>query len=693
MGLDFLILILVAILALFATFLIVARRYKRCPSDRILVVYGKTSGVGKSANCFHGGAAFIWPLIQDYAFLDLKPLTIDINLQGALSLQNIRVNTPSTFTVGISTEPGVMENAAERLLGMEMKQVAELARDIIFGQMRVVLATMPIEEINADRDKLIDNIFSGVEGELKKVGLRLINVNIQDITDESGYIDALGQEAAARAINEARVKVAQKVRDGAIGSASAERDQRIQVASAQAQAVEGENEAKITVARSNATRRKMEAEAERTATASEKVESAKALEEAYAAEENAERQRAAREQATQYANVVVPAEIKKAEIETLAEAEAERVRRTKKGEADGLRSLLQAEADGQQAILSQKAKGFDDVVDAARGLPELAALLLVVDQLPKLVEEQVKAISNLKIDHVTVWDGGRGDGDGKTATADFLSGLVGSLPPLHELTRNVGVELPEYLGRVQRKATEGRGGSGGSGGAGGAGGSGGAGSGGAGSRPGGSGSASGSGGSDSAAGGSGAGGASASAGGVGGHRSASSTDGAPRGPRSGSRSAAASKGTVDSDDAEPPPAASAAGEREARRLRESDPGLATVTELSSHAETPSPDNARSRLLGILTSAPEYLQQLRDAGHDLTPAALEKTVDTVLDWAGRAENRSAVWYYADEGQPQGPTDWQKIRALGETRPDLPVNLLGAPIWLPYEAVADAAELRG
>jgi flotillin len=489
---EFLYLIIGAILVFFLTIVAFTRRYKRCPSDKILVVYGKIAGGGRgglSAKCYHGGAAFIWPLLQDYSFLDLRPMAIDINLQGALSLQNIRVNTPSTFTVGISTEPGVMENAAERLLAMDHKQISELARDLIFGQMRVVLATMPIEEINADRDKLIEKITDGVEVELNKVGLRLINVNIQDITDESGYIDALGRDAAARAINEAKVKVAEKERDGEIGAAAADRDRRVQVAQALATAVEGENTAKVTIANSDAARREREAEAERLASAAEKVKSAQALEEAYKAEEGAERQRAQREQATQRANVLVPAEIKKAEIETLSEAEAERTRRIKKGEADGLRFQMQAQADGtlfqrtaeadgtrlqMQAeadglkarllgeaaglieILNNKAEGFGRIVGAVAGDTEKAALLLVTEQLPKLIEEQVKAISNLKIDSVTVWEGGRGGGGGKNATADFLSGLVGSLPPLHELTKNVGVRLPEYLGRMEQAGRGGR---------------------------------------------------------------------------------------------------------------------------------------------------------------------------------------------------------------------------------------------
>jgi len=428
-------------------------RYQKCPSDRILVIYGKTGGGGRSSNCMHGGAAFVWPVIQAFEYLDLTPMSIEIPLEGALSKQNIRINTPSTFTVGISTEPGVMSNAAERLLGQNLSQISNLAKEIIYGQMRVVIATMNIEAINSDRDVLIEKIRDGVEVELTKVGLKLLNVNIQDITDESGYIEALGKEASSRAINEAKVQVAERERDGNIGEANAQREQRVQVSGAQAQAVEGENLAKVKVAESDAARREREAEAERLASAAEKVKSAQALEEAYISEKTAEDGRAEREKATQYANVVVPAEIEKQKIETLAEADAEKIRRLKKGEADGLQSLMEAEARGTLATLQSKAQGFGEIVAASGGAADDATLLLVTEQLPALIEEQVKAISNLKIDSVTVWDSGKGEG-GKNDTANFVSGLVGALPPLHQLTKNVGIELPEFLGKLSDNPAE-----------------------------------------------------------------------------------------------------------------------------------------------------------------------------------------------------------------------------------------------
>ncbi len=435
--------VIFAVLFIFVFFIVLIRRYKRCPSDRILVVYGKVGG-GQSAKCIHGGAAFILPVIQDYQFLDLTPISIEVSLVNALSKQNIRVNVPSRFTIGISTEPGIMQNAAERLLGLGQNEIQELAQEIIFGQLRLVVASMDIEEINSDRDKFLTNISQSVESELKKVGLKLINVNITDIVDESGYIEALGKEAAAHAINAARKSVAEKTRDGSIGEANAVQDERTQVAAANAKAVEGENTAKIAVANSDSLRRQREAEAERVAIASEKVQSAKALQESYAAEQEAETARAERERSSQMADVIVPAEIDKKKVEIDAEAEAENIRRIAKGQADAILFKAQAEAQGLYEVLTKQAAGLDQIVKAAGNNSKDAVLLLIADKLPELVKTQAEAIKNIKIDKVTVWENGGGK-DGKSSTSNFISGMYKSVPPLQEMFNMAGMELPEYL--------------------------------------------------------------------------------------------------------------------------------------------------------------------------------------------------------------------------------------------------------
>ena len=453
-GLEGIIAVVVIAVLLFSMLLVLLTRYKKCPSDKIMVIYGQVGrnrdGSSKSSICIHGGAAFVWPLVQAYQFLDLTPMSLQVDLVNALSRQNIRVDVPSRFTVGISTEQGVMQNAAERLLGLSLASIQELAKDIIFGQLRLVVATMDIEEINTDRDKFLEAVSRNVETELKKIGLRLINVNVTDISDESGYITALGREAAAKAINDAKKSVAEKERDGAIGEANANMDQRIKVAQANATAIQGENEARIDVTRSNAKLREQEAEAQRVATAAEKVQSAKALEESYSAERAAEEARAAREKATLEADIIVKTEVEKRRMELEAEAQAEQIRRKARGEADAIFMRMEAEARGAQEMLIKQADGFTQVV-AAAGNPSDALRLMLADKMEALMQIQVDAIKNIKIDKVTVWDGANGE---KTATANFLAGMVKSIPPMQELFDMAGMQLPNYLGTPKAEGAQ-----------------------------------------------------------------------------------------------------------------------------------------------------------------------------------------------------------------------------------------------
>lgn len=456
MGPEILIAIAVVAVILFSLIAGILSRYRKCPSDKILVIYGKVgndkSGNARSAKCIHGGAAFIVPIIQSYQYMDLTPISMNVDLKSALSKQNIRVDVPSRFTVGISTEPTVMHNAAERLLGLKMAEIQDLAKDIIFGQLRLVIATMDIEEINTDRDKFLVAVSNNVEIELKKIGLRLINVNVTDINDESGYIDALGKEAAAKAINDAKKSVAEKDRDGEIGQANAYRDQRVQVSAANAEAIRGENEAKIAVAQSEALRREKEAEALRTATAAEKVQAAKALQEAYIAQQSAEKTRAELERASQQADVIVKAQIEKEQVEIAAEAEAEVTRRKARGEADAIFAKMEAQAKGIEEILTKQAAGMRELVSAAGGNADAAVKLIVADKLQDLMQIQVDAIKNIKIDKVTVWDSVGGEKG--SSTANFLSGMMKSVPPLNELFKQSGMELPDFLGKTVESTDE-----------------------------------------------------------------------------------------------------------------------------------------------------------------------------------------------------------------------------------------------
>ena len=479
------------VLLLFLTFI---SRYKRCPSNKILVIYGKTGG-GTAAKCVHGGAAFVLPLLQDYEYLDLEPFVVPIDLDNALSQENIRVSVPTTVTAAISNQPGIMQNAAIRLLGLSRDQIQSQAQDIILGQMRAVIATMQIEEINQDRQAFMTKVNDAVSTEMEKIGLAVINVNIKDLDDESGYIKAIGQKAAAEAINQASIDVAEQERHGQVGVAERARDRRREVAAAESEADVGEaeatrnrrrqvaaleSEAEIGEAEAGRDKRQnvaaLEAEAVQSETEAEaktagyragqrvaEEEARRKAEEATkatdgairvaqeTAEKAAEEARALREEARLRAEIVVQAEAEKQRQVVQAEAEKEQRRLIAEGEAAAILAQKQAEAQGTQAILNAKAEGYRQLVEACGSKDQAAAAFLIIERLTEVANIQAEAISNLPIDKVMVWDSGNGD----SGMSNLGQRLMGAIPPMHDLARLAGLELPEFLGKMNGEQASG----------------------------------------------------------------------------------------------------------------------------------------------------------------------------------------------------------------------------------------------
>jgi flotillin len=458
------ILTMILVAVVFLLFLTFISRYKRCPSNNILVIYGKT-GSG-AAKCVHGGAAFVLPLLQDYKYLDLEPFVVPIDLDNALSQENIRVSVPTTVTAAVSNQQGIMQNAAVRLLGLSHDQIQSQAQDIILGQMRAVIATMEIEEINQDRQAFMGKVNEAVSTEMEKIGLAVINVNIKDIEDESGYIKALGQKAAAEAINQAAIDVAEQEKMGKVGVAERERDQRTDVAAANAAAEIGESQAardrRQSVSSLDAEAVQAEAEAESKKAGymaqqrvAEEVARQKGQEAAKAAdgairvaqeraEKEAEEARALREEARLKAEIVVHAEAEKQKLVVQSEAEKTQKTLVAEGEAAAILAQKQAEAQGTQAILDAKAEGYRELVAACGGKDQAAAAFLIIERLTEVAGIQAEAIQNLPLEKVMVWDGGNEQG----GLSNLGQRLMGTIPPMHDLARLAGLELPEFLGRM-----------------------------------------------------------------------------------------------------------------------------------------------------------------------------------------------------------------------------------------------------
>ncbi|HEU0054663.1 MAG TPA: SPFH domain-containing protein [Longimicrobium sp.] len=524
-----------AVLAVVFSFLLfLSSRYRRCPANRVLVISGSFTGEN-AAKCISGGGAFVLPVVQEYDYLSLEPIQIDIPLKDALSFENIRVSVPSVFTVAIGTEDAVRQNAAIRLLKLDQAQIKRQAQDIIFGQLRQVIASMRIEEINRDRETFLHNIQTSLEPELRKIGLVLLNVNITDINDESGYIEAIGRKAAAEAVQKARGDVADQVKLGEVRVAEAEREKQIQVANAnklreigireaareqairlaelekeqkvgeqsaelerdaqikqaqreqavriaeldkeqkvgeqtaaferearvkeaeqlrrvsiataEAKAVAGEAESQAAIAATQAQLQVKQAEAYELSEKRKREAEAAVLEAQNRALARAALAEAERVEAERRAALEAPAKAEKARTIVEAEAEAERQRIHAVAEAAATYAKLEAEARGQYEILAKKGEGLREIVSAAGGARE-AFQLLMLEHMDKLAETAATAISNIKFDKVVVWDGGDG-----AATSNFIQNFARGLPPMMQVVQDIGgVQLPEFLGRLQPEA-------------------------------------------------------------------------------------------------------------------------------------------------------------------------------------------------------------------------------------------------
>lgn len=431
---------------------------KRCDSNEVLIVSGKQYGAnkGKPVSIYRGGTVNVLPLVQQVTTLSLIPMNIDVSLKDALSKGNIRVSIPSNFQIAFSDDTSLLENASKRLVGLSRHDVQILALDVIMGGMRAVIAGLAIEEINSDREKFMVEIEKQIKPELDKLGLVITNVNIQDITDEAGYLVAIGKKAAVKAIEEAKVEVAEQERIGAEGTAKQEAARLIEVEKQMTASVTGVAETKknrtVQVAKleSETEQEKIAYEQKRLeAEADLEVTRAKTQETKLVAESKAQQAILIQEklEATleKEKEVIVDQEIAKREAVLVAEAEAETITINAKAEAGAITLVAQAKANGVKAELDAQAQGYKEMFkdvdkDALLGMEYMK----IATDVQKIHSD---AISGIKIDKITVIDSGDGQ-----AAPNFIKGFVDAMPLAHELGKSLGFDVPSFLGNKVEEA-------------------------------------------------------------------------------------------------------------------------------------------------------------------------------------------------------------------------------------------------
>jgi flotillin len=362
-----------------------------------------------------GGRTLRVPIIETVQYTSLETFPIEISVANAFSKGNIPLNIEAIANVKIASEPEtVFNNAVERILGKTEGEIVSMAKDTLMGNLRGVLATLTPEEVNEDRLGFAAALAEDAGEDLAALGFHLDVLKIQNVSDERGYLEAIGRKKAAEA-----------VRDAEIAEADAAAETRQRQATARQIAEVKEAEADINIAEAQNELRVKRAELDREAQIVERTALVKAQESEVEAQKALESRRVEREKLRLQADVVEPANAEKAAAKVRAEGEAAPILERGRASAEALRMLYE-----------QVRQGGED-----------AFAVLMAEKLPQLLETSVSAVEGVDIDRVVVLDGGTGSG-----VANAVNQRVhGALGTMEAISSAVGVDIQEVLQGASKK--------------------------------------------------------------------------------------------------------------------------------------------------------------------------------------------------------------------------------------------------
>ncbi len=393
------------------------------PPNRAAVLTGRrrrlTSGEAVGYRSVIGGRTLRVPIIETVQHISLETFPIEISVANAFSKGNIPLNIEAIAAVKIASEPEtVFNNAVERLLDKTESEIRDMAKDTLMGNLRGVLATLTPEEVNEDRLGFAKALSEDAGEDLAALGFHLDVLKIQNVSDERGYLEAIGRKRAAEA-----------VRDAEIAEADAAAETRQRQANARQIAEVKEAEAAVAIAEAQNQLRVRKAELDREAQIVERTAKVKAQESEVEAQKALESRRVEREKLRLQADVVEP-------------ANAERTAAKARAEGDAASVLEQGRASSQ--VLQM-------LYEQVRNGGEQAFAVLLAEKLPQLLRTSVDAVQGVDIDRVVVLDSGGGDG---------VSGAVnqrvrGALGTLEAISSAVGVDLETVLRSAAKKVSPG----------------------------------------------------------------------------------------------------------------------------------------------------------------------------------------------------------------------------------------------
>jgi flotillin len=490
-----------------------ASRYKKIPPNEVGIFYGrKYKYLDPDGKMHHrgfrvvaGGGALLWPVIENFRPMSTAVTQVEIDERDIPNKDNVKISAKGVGTFKIETTEESLHNAAAAFLGKGDEELARIVKNILQGHLRSIIGKLNINEILRDRDAFNKKVVEESTEELRRLGIQIITLVIQEVTDEYGYIDALGKQSVAEAIRDANIKIAQAEAETKKQVSTANREADIQVAGNAVKVAEAERDRDVKKAQFKAIADTEKAKADQ-AFGIANAEQEKTLKVRQAERDAAEKEaqievqckEAARKEQELDATVVKPAQANRSKQVIEAEAakqvavtnaeaakeaaihraEGERQARVYEGEGEAskTRAVMLAQAEGEAAktrqalvaqaegeaamkglVLKAEAEGTKQLAEALAKMTADARMILVLDRLPVLLDRGGEAMSKVatsvfssvaaplgQIDEVRIIDvGGNGRG-----LDQFSSIVPNTVFKFLSALKVQGIDLKPLLGKL-----------------------------------------------------------------------------------------------------------------------------------------------------------------------------------------------------------------------------------------------------
>jgi flotillin len=473
--------IMVGLLGVFAAMALFARNYIKVPPSTVAIFYGRkhtlTDEKGNRSTVgfrvVRGGAALRVPLLEQVAYLSLNLMSIPLRIQRAYTKEGVAVTVEAVANVKIASDDMSLRGASERFLGMSAEQIKGVIFQTLEGHLRAILGTLTVEEINADRQAFAQKMTDEAALDLKKMGVNIDILTIQQISDEQGYLDALGKKRTAEVKRDAVIGEAQATRDAMIKSAMADQEGKTKRYEADVAIALSLRDKESRQAEFDAAVQAKQAEAEQagplaTAIARQKVtEQETRIDQVRKQQEVlVQAQEAARREQELQATVVKPAEAQRQAAILLAEGEkqatvikaeatqkelefegageASKIERIGRAEAAKVLAIGEAEAEVIKKKLLAEAEGLQSKAAAWKNFNEAAVLNMVVDKMPELAKAFATQLAG--IDKINIIEMGNGHGTGSGGVAKVMGTVGGGMTAMLAMLKDqFGVDIQRLM--------------------------------------------------------------------------------------------------------------------------------------------------------------------------------------------------------------------------------------------------------